>query len=127
MWLNLFFFKQKTAYEIRPRDWSSDVCSSDLVARIGVEVGAGDADHPGLLGMPRRMQHARPVGAGVAGAEAVVRPRRKHPLPLALRIDPPPFGHLGDRTRRAIHRPRRAVAVRRTLLRAFVDMRQHID
>src|ERR1043165_9021747 len=28
----LFFFsKQKTAYEIRPRDWSSDVCSSDLV------------------------------------------------------------------------------------------------
>src|ERR1043165_2094244 len=23
-------FKQKTAYEIRPRDWSSDVCSSDL-------------------------------------------------------------------------------------------------
>ena len=27
-----FFFKQKTAYEIRPRDWSSDVCSSDLRA-----------------------------------------------------------------------------------------------
>ena len=25
----IFFFKQKTAYEIRPRDWSSDVCSSD--------------------------------------------------------------------------------------------------
>src|ERR1043165_5794657 len=25
-----FFFKQTTAYEIRPRDWSSDVCSSDL-------------------------------------------------------------------------------------------------
>src|ERR1043165_7594943 len=24
------FFTQKTAYEIRPRDWSSDVCSSDL-------------------------------------------------------------------------------------------------
>src|ERR1043165_6518186 len=28
--LFFFFFKQKTAYEIRPRDWSSDVCSSDL-------------------------------------------------------------------------------------------------
>src|ERR1043165_1657597 len=27
---SFFFFKQKTAYEIRPRDWSSDVCSSDL-------------------------------------------------------------------------------------------------
>src|SRR5213596_3944191 len=26
----VFFFKQKTAYEIRPCDWSSDVCSSDL-------------------------------------------------------------------------------------------------
>src|ERR1044071_7808845 len=25
-----FFFKQKTAYEISTRDWSSDVCSSDL-------------------------------------------------------------------------------------------------
>jgi len=30
-----FFFKQKTAYEIPKRDWSSDVCSSDLVIRHG--------------------------------------------------------------------------------------------
>src|ERR1043165_4262979 len=30
----LFFFKQKAAYEIRPRDWSSDVCSSDLTDRV---------------------------------------------------------------------------------------------
>src|SRR3546814_6973037 len=30
-----FFFKQKTAYEMRISDWSSDVCSSDLV--IGVQ------------------------------------------------------------------------------------------
>ena len=29
-----FFFKQKTAYEIVSRDWSSDVCSSDLQADI---------------------------------------------------------------------------------------------
>src|SRR3546814_4285381 len=28
-----FFFKQKTAYEMRISDWSSDVCSSDLMAR----------------------------------------------------------------------------------------------
>src|SRR3546814_1690762 len=27
-----FYFKQKTAYEMRTSDWSSDVCSSDLVA-----------------------------------------------------------------------------------------------
>src|SRR3546814_3436282 len=34
--LLFFFFKQKTAYEMRISDWSSDVCSSDLgVKRIG--------------------------------------------------------------------------------------------
>src|SRR3546814_2781951 len=27
----MFFFKQKTAYELRISDWSSDVCSSDLI------------------------------------------------------------------------------------------------
>src|SRR5213596_4199868 len=32
MFMVFFFFKQKTAYEIRPCDWSSDVCSSDLEA-----------------------------------------------------------------------------------------------
>src|SRR3546814_13654096 len=30
-----FFFKQKTAYEQRISDWSSDVCSSDLPSEIG--------------------------------------------------------------------------------------------
>src|SRR3546814_1319916 len=29
----VFFFKQKTAYEMRISDWSSDVCSSDLLHR----------------------------------------------------------------------------------------------
>src|SRR3546814_2241158 len=29
-----FFFKQKTAYEVRISDWSSDVCSSDLIERV---------------------------------------------------------------------------------------------
>src|SRR3546814_10482664 len=35
----VFFFKQKTAYEMRISDWSSDVCSSDLLSpdqRVGV-------------------------------------------------------------------------------------------
>src|SRR3546814_262180 len=31
--LVFFFFKQKTAYEMRISDWSSDVCSSDLLSR----------------------------------------------------------------------------------------------
>src|SRR3546814_6550584 len=42
MFLSVFFFKQKTAYEMRISDWSSDVCSSDLKLatadeRAGVE------------------------------------------------------------------------------------------
>src|SRR3546814_15043945 len=32
--LLVFFFKQKTAYEMRISDWSSDVCSSDLLFRV---------------------------------------------------------------------------------------------
>src|SRR3546814_5363076 len=38
--LLFFFFKQKTAYEMRISDWSSDVCSSDLfeAAACGVPV-----------------------------------------------------------------------------------------
>src|SRR3546814_8972598 len=33
-----FFFKQKTAYEMRISDWSSDVCSSDLIVDAEVVV-----------------------------------------------------------------------------------------
>src|SRR3546814_1351689 len=35
--LYFFFFKQKTAYEMRISDWSSDVCSSDLTLREASE------------------------------------------------------------------------------------------
>src|SRR3546814_9026613 len=43
-----FFFKQKTAYEMRISDWSSDVCSSDLTLagrklRLAVPTGAPGA------------------------------------------------------------------------------------
>src|SRR3546814_17314976 len=34
---SVFFYKQKTAYDVRISDWSSDVCSSDL--RIGERAG----------------------------------------------------------------------------------------
>src|SRR3546814_3625713 len=48
MLLYFFFFKQKTAYEMRISDWSSDVCSSDLfqrniqagTSRLGLEENA---------------------------------------------------------------------------------------
>src|SRR3546814_9279683 len=33
IFVSIFFFKQKTAYEMRISDWSSDVCSSDLPLR----------------------------------------------------------------------------------------------
>src|SRR3546814_7644953 len=33
-----FFFKQKTAYEMRISDWSSDVCSSDLLGSARMKV-----------------------------------------------------------------------------------------
>src|SRR3546814_16219144 len=36
----MFFFKQKTAYEMRISDWSSDVCSSDLSPRAGITLEA---------------------------------------------------------------------------------------
>src|SRR3546814_2529475 len=40
-----FFFKQKTAYEMRISDWSSDVCSSDLHSRSCRTFSVG-RDHP---------------------------------------------------------------------------------
>src|SRR3546814_9185547 len=36
---SFFFFKQKTAYEMRISDWSSDVCSSDLQGTIDKYMG----------------------------------------------------------------------------------------
>src|SRR3546814_7359065 len=42
MLMFVFFFKQKTAYEMRISDWSSDVCSSDLWS-----VEWCDKTHPG--------------------------------------------------------------------------------
>src|SRR3546814_7379564 len=44
MWLCFFFFKQNTAYEMRISDWSSDVCSSDLVVEQCVQGLQGCAD-----------------------------------------------------------------------------------
>src|SRR3546814_5622628 len=44
MYARFFFFKQKTAYEMRISDWSSDVCSSDLlelpIAEMGLPIRA---------------------------------------------------------------------------------------
>src|SRR3546814_12772489 len=47
-----FFFKQKTAYEMRISDWSSDVCSSDLHRRGAKGIGFDDVGaRPQVLAM----------------------------------------------------------------------------
>src|SRR3546814_2050681 len=53
--LFFFFFKQKTAYEMRISDWSSDVCSSDLLSsRIPFyRLSKVLRDHPELKPMSR--------------------------------------------------------------------------
>src|SRR3546814_7654736 len=70
----LFFFKQKTAYEMRISDWSSDVCSSDLAAAEPGDpaddllVDLAREDHLGNLG-GRRVGDAKPADKGRFDAE----------------------------------------------------------
>src|SRR3546814_1368639 len=45
----IFFFKQKTAYEMRISDWSSDVCSSDLLRIVGIDEPRETDDVGGLV------------------------------------------------------------------------------
>ena len=65
----LFFFKQKTAYEIQQGDWSSDVCSSDLRR----------------LALRRRLRPLRP-GQGDAGRDR--RQRRRVEDGVAASLSP---------------------------------------
>src|SRR3546814_11541321 len=65
----VFFFKQKTAYEMRISDWSSDVCSSDLLevaggAEAGPEEKPVDADQRLVPRLQRRVERDR-LRAGV--------------------------------------------------------------
>src|SRR3546814_9636352 len=63
-----FFFKQKTAYEMRISDWSSDVCSSDL--RVVDDLA--QRDRPALL-LARPAQDAERDRAAVGGREENLR------------------------------------------------------
>src|SRR3546814_65016 len=51
-WLIFFFFKQKTAYEMRISDWSSDVCSSDLNLRQLASQRAGIVRFEKIAALP---------------------------------------------------------------------------
>src|SRR3546814_7283856 len=64
MVLCFFFFKQKTAYEMRISDWSSDVCSSDLPTLTQV---------PPMMPWPMRATWA-PASAAVMAAENPAEP-----------------------------------------------------
>src|SRR3546814_2584747 len=61
-----FFFKQKTAYEMRISDWSSDVCSSDLLGTAGNHRLAAflDAHHIEA----RRLHRRRRRGSAIRGS-----------------------------------------------------------
>src|SRR3546814_6646005 len=67
---SFFFFKQKTAYEMRISDWSSDVCSSDLfdaalVAVVGLVMRAVQP----ALESPERIAGARLLDLDHVGAQ----------------------------------------------------------
>src|SRR3546814_4651030 len=74
----VFFFKQKTAYEMRISDWSSDVCSSDLLFDMRRFAGAVKAldHHPAILCKAGQNRH------GGIGIEHVARVQIGDPLVL---------------------------------------------
>src|SRR3546814_5934904 len=67
-----FFFKQKTAYEMRISDWSSDVCSSDLK-----DVFEAIADHA-APGGGRRTNAEADEGERRFDADSGGQPQRPH-------------------------------------------------
>src|SRR5216117_4579581 len=79
-----FFFKQKTAYEIRKGDWSSDVCSSDLHPPRAARGGAGvfAAARPGVPAGAKRA----PDRSGQAGSSEAEPDLAPAPAPRSGRV-----------------------------------------
>src|SRR3546814_2916196 len=72
------FFKQKTAYEMRISDWSSDVCSSDLQQRMAREGKGADEQAHGEAD-PAQHRHAPELGPACSGwARCEADPVRGH-------------------------------------------------
>src|SRR3546814_9023292 len=66
--IGFFFFEQKTSYEMRISDWSSDVCSSDLVQTYALDV----TDAPQLEAAIRDFQpDALVCSAAILGRGAI--------------------------------------------------------
>src|SRR3546814_1258423 len=76
----IFFFKQKTAYEMSISDWSSDVCSSDLIP-VDARAGAARsrrAAGPGPRPADARADHpARRAGGDQRAQRRPAQPRRR--------------------------------------------------
>src|SRR3546814_6262179 len=91
--LFFFFFKQKTAYEMRISDWSSDVCSSDLPDPLRPSVRLQRAGRP--TGGARRRHCAHGIDRPLHGAASSFRgagERQCHqspPLPGGAQGCPP--------------------------------------
>src|SRR3546814_19824364 len=66
----MFFYKQKTAYELRISDWSSDVCSSDLEADADRQRAGDDRDVLQVQPGEGERHHAGGDGADIAAAGA---------------------------------------------------------
>src|SRR3546814_2488883 len=56
-----FFFKQKTAYDMRISDWSSDVCSSDLGVSRGFALAPGPSTRDGRASTGNDIQHVADI------------------------------------------------------------------
>src|SRR3546814_15700428 len=89
-----FFFKQKTAYEMRISDWSSDVCSSDLAdQRRALDRGGHLAvlDQVGLRGREHELA-AGDVDLAAAEIDGVEAALHRGDDPLRLAVAAPPVG-----------------------------------
>src|SRR3546814_9160440 len=65
--LFFFFFKQKTAYEMRISDWSSDVCSSDLTCQHSPAASNIGVLSTCRFAMPHRLHHSdRAASQGIS-------------------------------------------------------------
>src|SRR3546814_10929107 len=67
----IFFVKQKTAYEMRISDWSSDVCSSDLHRAYDVEIGQARLHHHAVGALGEVLRDFAPGFLGVRGVHLI--------------------------------------------------------
>src|SRR3546814_7287479 len=91
-----FFFKQKTAYEMRISDWSSDVCSSDLFI-VRLNILQQQFDHAVLeIGQDvevRKLADAKPGNACLHDGMSSVAPESSlRPMDHLLPVDPAKIG-----------------------------------